>query len=305
MPTVSVELAGRRLATPLVAASGTVGSLTDFAESVDFRRYGAAVAKSVSPEPWSGRPAPRIAPVGAGMLNGIGIQNPGIDAWCDTYADGLASIPTEVWASAVAHDPGGFATVAARYDAVDPITAVEVNLSCPNLEGTPFALDAGLTAEVVREVRDATAKPIGAKLSPDAQSILSVAEAAMDAGADWLVVGNTVRGAAIDPLTRRPLTSGVISGYSGDPIRPITLRCVLEIAAAMPDVPIVACGGVSRAEHAVEYVLAGAVAVGVGSAHFASPRVARSLLAGIDRHLRETGVDSLGELRGAWQEWPT
>lgn len=304
MPTLGVDLAGRRLATPLVAAAGTVGSVVDFADSVDFSVYGAAVAKSVSPEPWEGRPAPRIAPVGAGMLNGIGIQNPGIDAWCDEYASRLPQMGTEVWGSAVGHDPDGFAEVARRFDAVEGVTAIEVNLSCPNLDGTPFALDPQLSATVVREVRAATEKPIGAKLSPDAHPIAEVASAVMDAGADWLVVGNTVRGAAIDPDSRRPVTTGVISGYSGEPIRPITVRCVLEIRQAMPEVPLIACGGVSRAEHVVEYLLAGAQAVGVGSAHFARPRVGRRILSGLTSYLAEHGLGAPVDLVGAWEPWP-
>ena len=303
MPSLRVDLAGHTLATPLVAASGTVGSVVDFADSIDFSHYGAAVAKSVSPDPWKGRPPPRIAPVGTGMLNGIGIQNPGIDVWCDEHGKDLGAIPTEVWGSVVGHDAEGFATVASRFDDVEAIRAIEINLSCPNLDGTPFALDAGLSARVVREVRQATDKPLGAKLSPDAQPIAAVASAVMEAGADWLVVGNTVRGAAIDPRTRRPVTSGVISGYSGEPLRPITVRCVIEIREALPEVPILACGGVSSADHVIEYLLAGAHAVGIGSAHFARPRVAKRILADLQRYLVKHGLSRPGELVGAWEPW--
>lgn len=303
--TLSVDLAGTALATPLVAASGTVGSVVDFRDTIDFSRYGAAVAKSVSHEPWPGRPAPRLAPVGSGMLNGIGIQNPGIEAWVDAYAADLPAIPTRVWGSVVGHEPEGFAAVASRFDDVAGIEAIEVNLSCPNLEGLPFALDPERSRTVIREVRATTGKPIGAKLSPDAHPIVDVAAACLDAGADWLVVGNTVRGAAFDPVTRRPLLSGVIGGYSGAPIRPIAVRCVLEISAAFPDAPIVGCGGVSTGDDVVEFLLAGATAVGVGSAHFAKPRIAGRILRDVGRLLERHGCERPSDLRGAHVGWDT
>ena len=302
MAILETRIGPLHLTTPLIAASGTVGSVVEFANSIDFTRYGAAVAKSVAPEAWPGRTAPRIAPIGEGMINGIGIQNPGIDAWLDDVGPMIAAIPTQVWASAVAHDPRGFAEVAEKLD-MTTITAVEVNLSCPNLDGAPFALDPGLSHEVITRVRAATTKPIGAKLSPDAMPIAAVAAAAVDAGADWLTIGNTVMGTSIDVRTRRPTITGFIGGYSGTPIRPITMRCVIEVRRELPDVPIVACGGVAHAHHAVEYILAGADAVGLGSVHFAKPRVAAGILSGIDRYLDREGFSSVGELKGAYEPW--
>lgn len=301
MADVAVDLAGTRLATPLVAASGTVGSVVDFVDVIDFSHYGAAVAKSVSPEPWAGREPPRMAQVGTGMLNGIGIQNPGVDAWCADVGPRLGGVATNVWGSVVGHDPDGFAIVAARFEELADITAIEINLSCPNLEGMPFALDADLSRAVVERVRAVTSKPIGAKLSADAHPITAVATAVMEAGADWLVIGNTVRGVAFDAQTRRPLLSGTIGGYSGEPIRPITVRCVLEVSQALPEAPIVGCGGVSRAEHVVEYLLAGATAVAVGSAHFAAPRIGTKILRGLDRYLDHHGFATAADLRGARQ----
>lgn len=302
MTSVAVTLAGETLASPLVAASGTVGSVTDFVGSVDFSLYGAAVTKSVAPEPWRGRSAPRIAPLREGMLNSIGIQNPGIDVWLDEVAPALDEVPTRVWASIVAHDPDGFGAVAATMTR-SSIAAIEVNLSCPNLDGVPFALDPAPAARVVASVRAATAKPIGAKLSADARSVTEVASAVMAAGADWVVMGNTIMGAAIDVHSRRPLTSGLISGYSGAPIRPVMMRCVLELKRDLPDVPVVACGGVSHADHVVEYILAGADAVGVGSAHFAQPRVARRIIAGVRKYMKRNRIDDLAQLRGAYLPW--
>jgi len=290
------------LRSPLIAASGTVGSVTDFGQSIDYSVYGAAVAKSVSPEPWDGRPAPRMAPAGGGMLNGIGIQNPGIAAWLETYGNEIENCGVPVWGSVVSHDIAGFADVAlAMSDTA--LQAIEVNLSCPNLDGLPFALDAALSARVVAAVRASTTLPIGAKLSPDAHPIAEVAAAVAEAGADWVVVANTVMGSSIDPHTRRPRLSGLVGGYSGDAIRPITVRCVLEVSEACPTLPIVACGGVSHADHVVEYLLAGASAVAIGTAHLAKPRIASSVASGLRKYGARHKLESVNELKGAYEPW--
>jgi dihydroorotate dehydrogenase (NAD+) catalytic subunit len=297
-----VGLGPVELSTPLVAAAGTVGSVIEFARVIDFSLYGAAVAKSVAPEPWEGRKPPRIASTDGGMLNGIGIQNPGIDVWGAETAPQLAEIATPVWGSIVAHDVDGFAEVAAKMAATG-VDAIEINLSCPNLDGTPFALDPVLSARVVASVRSVTGLPVGAKLSPDAMPITPVADAVMSAGADWLVVANTVMGAAIDPETRRPLLSGLIGGYSGTAVRPITMRCVLTIARDLPDTPILACGGVSTALHVIEYILAGSDAVAIGTAHFAEPRVARKITRDLKRYMAKHSITTLNELKGAYEPW--
>ena len=299
---LEVRLGPVRLKTPLVAASGTVGSVVDFANVIDFTNYGAATAKSVAPEPWPGKKPPRLAPTDHGMLNGIGIQNPGIDVWLEEVGPGIEALPTQMWGSVVAHDTDGFAVVASRM-ADSGVEAIEINLSCPNLEGAAFALDAVLSGGVVAAVRAATDLPIGAKLSPDAMPILPVADAVMRAGADWVVVANTVMAASIDVETRRPALSGLIGGYSGSAIRPITMRCVLEIASGLPEVPILACGGVSDAEHVLEYLLAGASAVAIGTAHFARPRVASSIIKDLNRYLSRNDIDDIATLTGAFEPW--
>lgn len=302
MSRLDVRLGPIELSSPLIAAAGTVGSVIEFSDSIDFSNYGAAVAKSIAPEPWAGRSAPRIAPVDTGMLNGIGIQNPGVAAWIDAVAPQLPSFPCPVWASIVAHDVEGFGDVAASLDTTT-VPAMEINLSCPNLDGVPFALDAGVAGEIVACVRAATSKPIGAKLSADAQPVVAVARAVADAGADWVVMGNTVMGAAINVDTRRPTLSGLIGGYSGSPIRPIMIKSVIDIASALPDLPIVGCGGVSSADHVIEYVLAGASAVGIGSAHFRSPRIAARILRDLRSYLGKHGVAAISELTGAYEPW--
>lgn len=297
-----VKLGPVGLSTPLVAASGTVGSVVEFANVIDWAKYGAATAKSVAPEPWLGRKPPRMAPTDHGMLNGIGIQNPGIDVWLEEVGPSIENVPTQVWGSVVAHDTEGFAVVASRL-AGSGVAAIEINLSCPNLDGSAFALDPVLSGRVVAEVRAATDLPIGAKLSPDAAQILSVTESVMHAGADWVVIANTVVGAAINVETRRPVLSGLTGGYSGSAIRPITMRCVLEVAAGLPDVPILACGGISHANHVLEYMLAGASAVAIGTAHFAQPRVANGIIKDLNRYMRKRNIDDISTLTGAYEPW--
>jgi len=297
------RLGSHELTTPLVAASGTVGSVVDCAEVSAFEAYGAAVAKSVSVEPWAGKAAPRLAPVGEGMLNGIGIQNPGISAWVEQNAQGLAAVPTEVWGSAVGKIPDEFARVAAALGEAG-VAAVEVNLSCPNLErGDLFALDAAASAEVVAAVRAATTLPVGAKLSPNAPDVTAVAAAVAEGGADWVVLTNTVWGAAIDIEARRPALSGGVGGYSGPPLKPIALRCVWEVHQALPGLPIIGCGGVRHGRDVVEYLLAGASAVAVGTAHLAEPRCGIRIRDELAAWCRRHHVTTVTTLVGAAEPW--
>lgn len=286
------------LATPLVGASGTVGSGWELARAADVTAYGALVAKSVADEAWPGRPPPRLAPAGIGMLNGIGIQNPGIDEWVRTTAPRLGRLPVPVWGSAVATTPDRYARVASGYVEAG-LQAVEINLSCPNLEdGRMFALDPGTSASVVSAVRAAVTVPIGAKLSPNAADIAEVAIACREAGADWVTLTNTAWGAGIDIETRRPLLSGRIGGYSGPPLKPIALRCVLEVAAAAPGLPILGCGGVTRGTDVIEYLMAGASAVALGTIHLAEPRAARRILHEVEEWCDRHQVGKLTELIG-------
>ena len=292
-----------RLETPLVAACGTVGSVVDFAGVGDLGAYGAAVAKSVSGTPWEGRRQPRLAPAGEGMLNGIGIQNPGVDRWVSEVGPHLDAIPTDVWGSAVGKDAAEFGLVAAKLE-TSGVSAIEVNLSCPNLEsGKMFALDADDSAAVVAAVKANTRLPIGAKLTPNSEDVVRIAEAVTDAGAAWVVLGNTVWGAGFDINTRRPLLSGVVGGYSGAPIKPIALRCVWEVSQAAPHIPIIGTGGVSSGDDVVEFLLAGASAVGVGTAHFARPRVGRRIVNQLTKYMRKHGIEKVTDLIGAVQPW--
>ncbi len=290
------------LRSPLIAAAGTVGSVVDFAAVGALESYGAAVAKSVSPVPWQGNPAPRIGSSGTGMLNAIGIQNPGIDAWSAEVGPRLAGVAVPVWGSAVGGTPGDFALVAKGLEAAG-VAAVELNLSCPNLEGERmFALDGEAAAAVVAEVRRATDLPVGAKLSPNAEDIVAIAGAVVDAGADWVVLTNTAWGFGIDITTRRPTLTRGVGGFSGPPLKALSLRCVWQVHQAMPTVPIVGCGGVARAEDVVEYLLAGAEAVAIGTAHFAAPRVGARIRRDLERYLRRQRTTVM-ELSGGGIPW--
>lgn len=303
MVSLATTLGSVELRSPLIAACGTFGSVVEFAATAPLERYGAAVAKSVSIEPWTGRPAPRVAPAGEGMLNGIGIQNPGVQAWSETIGPQLRRLDVPVWGSAVGHHVEDFAPVGVRLEAAG-VAAVEANLSCPNLDGGPmFALDAGLAAKVVGSVVDAVDVPVGAKLSPNSEDIVRIAGAVAEAGAAWVVLGNTVWGAGFDIETRRPKLSGVVGGYSGAPLKPISLRCVWEVAQAFPELPIVGCGGVRRGDDVVEYLLAGASAVAIGTAHFDRPRIADRITRELERYARRHDVATITELVGAAEPW--
>lgn len=295
---VRASLGPLALATPLVGASGTVGSGWELAAAAPTHHYGALIAKSVSEQPWPGRPPPRLAGAGIGMLNGIGIQNPGVEAWLTHDLPRIRRLPVPVWGSVVGETPAEFARVAGRL-AEAGLVALELNLSCPNLDGGHhFALDAAAAAEVVLAVREATTVPFGAKLSPNAEAIVAVAAAVAEAGADWVTLTNTVWGAAIDIEARRPLLSGGVGGYSGPPLKPIALRCVLEVSRALPDLAILGCGGVSSGLDVIEYLMAGASAVAIGTAHFAYPRVAGRILGEVRGWCERHRVGSIDELVG-------
>ncbi len=300
MTNMEVTIGSMALQSPLIAAAGTVGSVHDFADLDALSVYGAAVAKSVSGEPWPGRPAPRLAPAGEGMLNGIGIQNPGIDEWRNAMPP-TEALPVPVWGSAVGVTAAEFALVAKGLAAAG-VAAIEVNLSCPNLEdGRMFALDPRAAAHVVGAVRATTQLPVGAKLSPNSEDIAAVAAAVVEAGANFVTLTNTVWGMAIDPVTQRPRLSGVIGGYSGAPIKPIALRCVWEVARSSR-VPIIGCGGIRSGLDVAEFLLAGASAVQLGTVHFAEPRAGRRILGELDSYCRRSGVESIRELIGAAHE---
>lgn len=298
----SVDLAtllgSARLISPLIAASGTVGSVIEWSTVADVTVYGAAVAKSVAAEPWEGRPPPRVAPAGAGMLNGIGIQNPGIEVWAREVGPQLSGLGVPVWGSAVGENPSEFSVVAKGLQLAG-VSAIEVNLSCPNLDsGEMFAQNAEVSAEVIGAVVGSVDLPVGAKLSPNSENIVRIASACIDAGAGFLTLTNTALGFGVDVERARPSLSGGVGGYSGPGLKAISLRCVYEVARAMPGIPIVGCGGVRSGRDVIEYLMAGASAVGLGTVHMAEPKAGRRIRRELEAEMRRLGFSSVIDLIG-------
>ena len=287
------------LATPLIAASGTVGSVWEWASVADVSPYGAAIAKSVSPVPWDGRPSPRLAPTGVGMLNGIGIQNPGIVRWAEEVGPRIGGMEVPVWGSAVGEVVDDFALVATKLSDAG-VAAVELNLSCPNLEsGKMFSLDAKLSARVVASAVVGIDLPVGAKLSPDTPNIVAVAAGCLEAGASFITLTNTALGFGIDVDSRVPLLSGGVGGYSGPGLKPLSLRCVYEVSRQLPDAPIIGCGGVRSGRDVVEYLMAGASAVQLGTVHLAEPKAGRRIKRELQQELVRLGADEVGSIVGS------
>jgi dihydroorotate dehydrogenase (NAD+) catalytic subunit len=301
---MSVELAprhpqGLRLRNPVMTASGTFGYGVEYIGVVAVERLGAIVTKGTTPQPRVGAPPPRVWETPAGMLNAIGLNNGGVDELVRELAPRWAGWSVPVIVNLAAERLDDFITAAAEIDAAPNIAALELNVSCPNVEnGLLFGSVPESAAEVTRGVRAVTRRPLIVKLTPNATDVVAVAEAVVAAGADAICMGNTYLGMAIDLQHRRPALANVTGGLSGPAIKPLTLHLVYRIAQAV-DVPIIGAGGVVSAEDAVEYLMAGATAVQVGTAHFANPSASVEIVAGLERWLRQHGVADVRELIGA------
>lgn len=270
-----VTLAGIELPNPIIAASGTFGYADEVARLCPPSEIGAVTVKSLVPYDWPGNAAPRVAPVTAGMMNAIGLPGPGVDAWIRDDLPLLAALGGRIIGSIWGRSVADYAQAAKQMSTVsDQLIAVEVNISCPNVEARNdiFAHSSDTTTEVVAAVRDAIDGPMFVKLSPNVTSVVEIADAAIAAGADGLTCFNTVMGLAIDPVTRRPRLGKGGGGLSGPAIKPIALRGVREIRLAFPDIPIIGTGGIASGVDAAEMLIAGANAVGVGTATFQDPR---------------------------------
>jgi dihydroorotate dehydrogenase (NAD+) catalytic subunit len=284
-----------------MTASGTVGHGTEMGEYVDLSALGAVVLKSLSAEPWAGNPAPRLHETPAGLLNSVGLQNPGVEAWIEHDLPELEAKGARVVASIWGFTVEAYAKAASMLAEVAPrLLAVEVNLSCPNIEARKdmFAHSPAATAEVV-EATAACARPRWAKLSPNVTDVTEIAAAAIKAGAEALTLVNTVMGMAIDVERRRPRLGAGGGGLSGAAIRPVAVRAVYDCRQALPTAPIVGVGGVRTGEDAVELLMAGADAIQVGTATFFEPRSPRRVLEELERWCRRHGVTHVRDLRGA------
>lgn len=297
---ISIDLAGVRLKSPVVTASGCFASGKEVSEFVDLRLIGAVVVKSMTIEPWSGKPTPRMAETPSGMLNAIGLQNKGVDHFLAVDLPWLRDLGVPVIASIAGNTVQEFVQVSERLRRASGIVAVEVNISCPNLEdrNNMFAHDPRATASVIGAVRRSSDVPVFAKLSPNVTSITEIAQAAVDAGADGLSLINTVVGMAIDIESARPKLAGVMGGLSGPAIRPIAVRAVFEVHRALPHVPIIGMGGIMDHKDAIEFIMAGATAVALGTANFINPTSVVEVGRGIEQFLTIRGLRTVGSLKG-------
>ena len=296
-----VRLGPLELANPIVTASGTFGSGAEIARFFDVARLGAVVAKSVTLEPRQGLAPPRMAETASGMLNAIGLQNPGIDRWLERDLPWLREHGVPAIVSIAGKTTAEYRQLAERLRGAHGIVAIEANISCPNVEdrGIVFACRAEATREAIQGVAEVATVPVFAKLTPDVTDIAEIAESAVEAGATGLSIINTLLGMAIDIETRRPRLAAGTGGLSGPAIKPVAVRAVHQVFQRLPEVPIIGMGGVRCVEDVVEFLLAGASAVAVGTSTFANPLIAAELVDALPRWLADRGVGTVAELRGA------
>jgi dihydroorotate dehydrogenase (NAD+) catalytic subunit len=304
---LSIELAPRRkrglpLANPVMTASGTFGNGTELANVFDIQKLGAIVSKATTLRPRSGHLQPRTAETPCGMLNAIGLQNIGVEALIRDVAPVWATWHVPVIVNVSGDSVEEYGELARRLDGVPGISGLELNISCPNVAvgGMEFGQDPHLAAAVTRAALRQTTLPVIVKLTPNVSDIAAVARAVAEAGADAVTAINTVQGMAIDVHSRRPAISSVFAGLSGPAIKPIALRMVYQVAAAV-DIPVIGCGGISSGLDGIEFLMAGATAVQVGTATFSNPLAPLEVLEGIQRFLAEQGVEDIQDIIGAAQ----
>ncbi len=290
------------LANPVMTASGTFGYGVEYTRVFDIQRLGAVVSKSTTLRPRSGNPQVRTAETPAGMLNSIGIQNPGVEAVIRDIAPVWETWQIPVVVSILESTVDGYAEVAARLEGVAGVSGVELNISSPNAQrgGMQFGQDPQTAAAVTEAVRRVTTLPVIVKLTPNVTDIVAAARAVVDAGAHALCLINTLQAMAIDVQARRPLIGSTFAGLSGPAIKPVALRMVYQVARAV-DVPIIGCGGITTGIDAVEFLMAGATAVQVGTATFRNPLAPLAILDGLEEFLRGEGVNDVRDLVGAAQ----
>ena len=291
---------GLLLANPVMTASGTFGYGTEYGHLLDIRRLGAIVCKGTTLEPREGNPQPRLAETPSGVLNSIGLQNIGVEALIKEKAPLWADWQVPVIVNIAGETIEEYAQLAARLDKVAGVSGLEVNISCPNVAagGTEFGINPGSAAAVTAAVRKATSLPVMVKLTPNTGDIVGVAVAVAEAGADAVSLINTLKGMVVDTVKRQPLLGNVFGGLSGPAIKPVALYMVYQVAGAV-DVPVVGYGGITSAADAIEFIMAGASAVQVGTASLTSPRAPLDVLEGIEKFMRDEGIEDIRELIGA------
>ena len=294
-----VNLAGVELKNPVMTASGTFGSGAEYGEYVDLNRLGAVVTKGVANVPWEGNPTPRVAEVTGGMLNAIGLQNPGIDVFCRRDIPFLRQFDTKIIVNVCGKTENDYLEVVERL-ADEPVDLLEINISCPNVKegGIAFGQDPRAVEHITALVKKKARQPVIMKLSPNVTDIGEMARAAEAGGADILSLINTLTGMKIDIHRRAFVLANKTGGMSGPAIKPIALRMVYQAAQAVR-IPIIGMGGIVTAEDAIEFILAGASAVSIGTANFMYPDAAVRVIEGIEAYMEKYGVEDIGELVGA------
>lgn len=297
---LAVESAGLKLKNPVMTASGTFGYGTEYPHSFDIQELGAIICKGTTLKPREGNPLPRVAETPSGMLNAIGLQNIGVDALIRDKASVWSGWRVPVIVNIAGEIEAEYAKVASKLEGVKGISAIEVNISCPNVKagGAEFGSEPESAARVVKAVRAETRLPLLVKLIPNICNIVKVAAAVENAGADALTVANTLRGMVIDVNRRRPLLGNSSGGLSGPAIRPVALSLVWQVAGAT-SLPVIGCGGISTASDALEFLMAGACAVQVGTANLTSPESPMEIIEGIRSFLEKEGVRDVSEIIGA------
>ncbi|MEN8140952.1 MAG: dihydroorotate dehydrogenase [Thermodesulfobacteriota bacterium] len=297
---LTVNIGAWQLANPIMTASGTFGYGEEFSDFVELDKLGAIVVKGISVEPRSGNPPPRVVETACGMLNAIGLENKGLAHFIDQKIPMLAQTGAAVVANILGDQVADYGEISGALDEQEVIRAIEVNISCPNVKkgGVAFGTQPAMAAKVTRAVRRATSKPVIVKLSPNVTDITEIARAVAHEGADGLSLINTLLGMAIDARSRRPKLANVVGGLSGPAIKPVALRMVYQVAQAT-DLPIIGIGGISTASDVVEFLIAGASAVQVGTANFINPGVSGQLVDELRNFLEQEGLDSVRELTGS------
>ncbi len=298
-PDLKVDIGGLKLQNPVLTASGTFGYAREFEPLVDLNRLGGIIVKGLSFAPTKGNPPPRIAETPCGMLNAIGLENVGIEVFVNEKLPFLQTLTPPLIVNIYGKLEDDYTRLAARIEDVEAIAGIEVNISCTNVKsgGMAFGVDPQAAFNVIRAVRKQSSKFLVVKLSPNVTDITEIARAVEDAGADCLSLINTLTAMAIDIETRRPRLANITGGLSGPAIKPVALRMVWQVAR-IAKVPIIGIGGIMSAEDALEFLIAGASAIQVGTANFVNPHVTTDIIDGIEKFLADRNIDKISDLIG-------
>jgi dihydroorotate dehydrogenase (NAD+) catalytic subunit len=300
MVNTQVKIGKLTLRNPVMTGSGTFGFGPEMAGIVDLNALGAVVVKSTSREPRLGNPTPRIVETPSGLLNAIGLQNSGVEGFIAEKLPFLRQYDVPIIVNLVGYEVADYVFLAEKLTAAGGVHGLEINISCPNVKhGCDFAVDPALTGELIREVRKVTDLTLITKLSPNVTDMVPIARAAVDAGSDALSLINTLIGTAIDVKKRKFRLANITGGLSGPAVKPVALRCVWQVHRALPDVPLIGMGGIQTATDAIEFLLAGATAIAVGTATFVNPTAATDVVSGLERYLEDNGISDVNELIGA------